>query len=309
MLQLKQFNAIILGDVSFTLAIMNLLSKLCIFIVLCLLTKSEPILVQTMAEDVLHNCIGNILKKYNPTGFLEVIVTNLEENLVCNNIPLTRIRFSDFENYTEAFQIWQKVRLYILDFRAPNNNTTIQRILELIPHCYLQKQFYFIVSSTEEVPFEFLAKNYIENVLVFTETGSIFTYFPYKFGNIKHPDLDVIQIGSCHNTNNVSITKKETKNWKNSTLRAILRVTTPYVNGDGNGVEEKLLQLFQNQLKFNVSYEYLEFGVKQRFSSIYKAETNQIIFSAYFCTIFKAKTRIKNSGSRPIWWTFNNIGR
>lgn len=247
-----------------TRVIMNLLTKLCFFIVLCLLTKSEPLLVQSrLAEEELHNCIGSIFKKYNPTRFLEVIVTNMEEKLLGNDIPLTRIRFSDFQNYTKAFRIWQKVKLYILDFRPPNNNITIGGILDLIPHCYLQKQFFFVVNNTEQVPFQFLAEKYIENVVVFTENGSIFTYFPYKFGNIKDPDLEAIQIGSCHNTNGVSITKKETKNWENSTLRAILRVTTPYVNGDGNGVEEKLLQLFQNQLKFNMSYEYLEFGVNQ----------------------------------------------
>lgn len=281
MLQLELFNVIILlDDVFFTLTIMNLLTKLCFFIVLYLLTKSEPIVVQSrLAEDELHQCIGNIFKTYNPTGFLEVIVTNLEEKLLDNNIPLTRIRFSDFQNYTEAFQIWKKVRLYILDFRPPNHNITIRRMLDLIPRSYLQNQFYFIVRTTEQVPFEFLAENYIDNVLVFTETGSIFTYFPYKFGNIKNPDLEAIQIGSCHNTNDVSITKKETKNWKNSTLRAILRVTTPYVNGDGNGVEEKLLQLIQNQLKFKMSYEYLEFGVKQRYILLNKAETNKIFFS------------------------------
>ncbi|KAH1017374.1 hypothetical protein HUJ05_008021 [Dendroctonus ponderosae] len=185
-------------------------------------------------------------------------VTNFVQNLN-GNLPWMTV-----ENTSEVnclLNLCPKINLYILDLRHVSSEDCVNH---LVANYMFNPTALFVIfiNSIKEFNLYFLARRYVDKVLLLDKDGQIFSYFPYKYGNVNNPDLAPINIGLCNSTQEINLNSigQKAKSWENTTINVLFRVTAPYVTGNNDGMEENCIKLFKKYLKVNASIKYLQFG-------------------------------------------------
>lgn len=177
-----------------------------------------------------------------------VLFMNDEEVTLPPGLPSLRINNSS-EKY--CFRSYIKPDLYIVDLRT----ITMDRvILALRSKCVFNPRtlFYFIVNSTINFETNDLAQNYISNFIITDIRGQMLTCLNF--------DANTRKQFCANNTNNIYYWYPSSTRTKLN-LTVVLRITNPYVTGNGTGLEEQLLKYIYDWLKINVTFIYLPFGV------------------------------------------------
>lgn len=216
-----------------------------IFAVTNLSVKCKLIFDETETLHINFNYVKKVFSLVKvPTT---VLFINDEEVTLPPGLPSLRINNSN-EKY--CFRSYIKPDLYVVDLRT----ITIDRvILALRSKCVFNPRtfFYFIVNSTINFENDFI-QHYISNFIITDIRGSMLTCLNFA-DNTRQQQF------CANNTNNIYWYPSSTQTKLNLTV--VLRITNPYVTGNGTGLEEQLLKYIYDWLKINVTFLYLPFGV------------------------------------------------
>lgn len=133
---------------------------------------------------------------------------------------------------------------------------------------YFAKQLFweptskFIVISEEEPGeiFKIVSKYYIYNIMVLFQT-KFYTNFPFENENSRNFEINFRRIFK-------PFPKKHPTTWKNTTMKVLLKITSPYVMCTDcalKGLEINLLETIQSVLKFQIKYinkHFDDYGTK-----------------------------------------------
>lgn len=139
--------------------------------------------------------------------------------------------------------------------------------------------------------FKFMAKLYIYNVIVSFDDGKLFTYFPYKYGNINRPDLEPHFLGKCDDNLDLIgnfYPEKLPILWFNTTLNVAyvyVRLYAMCVDCFARGIEFEILDIVKDRLKIKV--------VKILIKILYRflCKSLEIIFRSNIYRIFQIGVR------------------
>lgn len=222
--------------------------------------KLLPLNQTDFATDSVLKCLKTINKGHFLGISHKYVVTNFVE-LLRGNVPWMTV-----QNTSEIkclLIMCPKINAYILDLRHESSEELLNHLAA--NHMFNPTALFAIfINSIEKFNLHVLANRYVDKVLLLDKNGSIFSYFPYKYGNVNNPDLALIKIGLCNSSQelNLAAIGHRPKTWENTTVNVLFRVTAPYVTGNNDGMEENCIKLFKKYLKVNASIEYLQFGVR-----------------------------------------------
>lgn len=182
-----------------------------------------------------------------------VLFINDEEITFPPDLPSLRMNNSTEKNCFRSYVIPD---LYVVDLRT----ITIDRIiLALRSKCVFNPRtlFYFIVNSTYTFETNNLAQNYITNFIITDISGQMLTCLNFHANtSLKRQSLP--QRFCANNTKKIWYPSSTRTKFN---LTVLLRITNPYVSGNGTGLEEQLLKYIYDWLEINVTFMYLPLGV------------------------------------------------
>lgn len=198
-------------------------------------------------------CVTSLLRKISITN--KVLLTNVEEEGFSKGIALLKI---SSHGQLKSFQAIPEPSLYILDLRS----VSLSEIFDLLRSMIIfnpKALFYLIISEVRDIQVSSLMRNHIHKAVITTMEGHTYTFFPYNSTHGGHLELlknisqcDIIQLETY------SLPLKYLRDFK---LNVVLKVNSPYVNGNGTGFEESMIKYIQTWLKINVSFSYRPMGV------------------------------------------------
>ncbi|XP_066154066.1 uncharacterized protein [Euwallacea fornicatus] len=211
---------------------------------------------QESSSKITIRCINQLAGMLLPDNH-QVVLTNFE-GFLYKRAPLVRV---SNRGTVKCFRRCPEVDAYILDFQKVNISNLL-RNLESNRICNPSSFFIARISSVANVDFALFAEKYIEKILLVDAKRDIHTYHPYKYENLRDPYLQPHKYGSCdelHLKPKINLLMSKPKYWRNTTFSAILRVTPPYVVGNGTGLEELMLKYIKSVLKTHIVVEYVHF--------------------------------------------------
>ncbi|KAF7277948.1 hypothetical protein GWI33_009064 [Rhynchophorus ferrugineus] len=140
-------------------------------------------------------------------------------------------------------------------------NRTVRRLLRrklLTPRSW----FVFVADFTSDDSFSFFTKYYISQVVAINKIYALYTIDPYKYEDIRNPENYPFLIGNCSDIFSIKWNihfNKYPKRWRNTTVREYFRTVYPYTNETRDGIEDKMLDIFEEKLQFKVNRTNVSF--------------------------------------------------
>lgn len=232
----------------------------------------ELLTIQTKNEE-LKKCVVNVselnfgMKEHVLYSHWNKNVTDLKE--IVSKYP-TQVYHSRGKTFRVLLNIFIKFSAYVIVVKTTNLEDNLKVLASMIRFNPRAKFIIILEGSVSINIWRILVRYYIINVVVVqTEDLELFTYFPYKYENLREPDLETFNLGSCwdHDTSKGSLSlEKIPKQWRNTTIIVAYMPLKPYVLNvtAHEGIEVKLVDMMSAFMKYNVSYstvQYFDWGV------------------------------------------------